>query len=262
MHSPRIRLPTKANRQLLFRSWNGERPQFASISKALSDDLQRFTILVATYSEENGRLRDTLAALHSVGSGPQPASYLLGQIEQDLTLLSSRIDARAAALRSVGHLVTRSKEVLLGAADGRVGKPQLLLENGRLVQRALFLERQMIAAKLQLRLHRDHSGLCRLKRRRAILSGDAAESVEDDESEVQRNKERARNLKRAIKHEKMRLARLTVGPTARELAAELIQRYWRGFATRRNLRPKRPPPDAESRDGSDLAGVATPRSAA
>jgi hypothetical protein len=116
----------------------------------------------------------------------------------------------------------------------------------------------MIAAKLQLRLHHDHRRLCGLKRQLAVLNGEEAESGEDDESEVQRNKERARNLRRAIEHEKARLVRLTVRPTAPELAAELIQRYWRGFATRRNLREKKgQPPAAGVTEFPELAEAVT-----
>jgi predicted RNase H-like nuclease (RuvC/YqgF family) len=89
----------------------------------------------------------------------------------------------------------------------------------------------MIAAKLQLRLHHDHRDFCRIKRRLARLAS-GSQDDEDEDEEIGRNRERIRNLKAAIEHEKTRLMRLTVPATREVQAAEMIQKHWRGFITR------------------------------
>jgi hypothetical protein len=182
------------------------------------------------------RLRDTLSAFNSLEGG---RPYLVEQFSSDLRELSQRIDARATQLRSLQNKVSRCKEAPLVAVENRAEKTQLLAENEQLVGRALWLERQMIVSKLRLRLDHDHRDFCRIKRRLGRLAGEG-EDDEDEDEEIGRNRERIKNLKASIEHEKARLMRLTVPATREVQAAELIQKYWRGFMVRRAGRPGSP----------------------
>jgi cell division septum initiation protein DivIVA len=173
-----------------------------------------------------------LAALNCLEGG---RPYLLEQFASELRELSQRIDARATRLRSLQNKVSRCKESPLVAVENRAEKTQLLAENEQLVGRALWLERQMITAKLQLRLDHDHRDFCRIKRALRRLAGGGHDSDDEDE-EIGRNRQRIKNLKAAIGHEKARLMRLTVPATREVQAAELIQKYWRGFVVRRKAR--------------------------
>jgi hypothetical protein len=57
----------------------------------------------------------------------------------------------------------------------------------------------------------------------------------DEDDELDRNKHILQNLKRAIEHEKNRLLRVTAPPTMESEAAEMIQKHWRGYLTRKRF---------------------------
>jgi hypothetical protein len=234
MHSPRIKIPAKISRQQAVRSWSGWRGQHSTVAKSLGDELTRFNVLVDEYAEENRRLRDTLAAFNSPTDTAEAQAFLTAQYEADIRQLSDRVDRRSARLDSLHKRVTREKPVEFLPIENRADKTQLLVENQRLIARALYLEKQMISAKLQLRLNHDHRDFCRLKREFARLSDDDIDG-DDENEELDRNNQILHNLKRAIDHEKNRLLRSTIPPSMEDEAAELIQRHWRGDLARRHF---------------------------
>jgi hypothetical protein len=87
----------------------------------------------------------------------------------------------------------------------------------------------MISGKLCLWLNHDYRDFCCLKRQLVLLTSAGSAETEMD-LEIQRNKERIRNLKQEIEHETNRLIRLAVSVTA-----ELIEKIWLGFAIRQRL---------------------------
>jgi hypothetical protein len=233
MHNPRIRIPAKSPRQILYRSWNGENPPVTSASKPLCDEVQRLSLIVSECSNQNARLRATLTAFADLGTSGSSA-FLLDQFQDDVNLLAQRIYDRSSILNDLHKELTAKKEELLVPVDNRAEKKQLLKENQQLVTRALYLEKQMISSKLRLRLNHDHREFCALKRQfERLTSPDAV--VSDEDVEIQRNKVRIKNLKRGIEHETQRLIRLAVPATVEVDAAELIQRVWRGFLARKRL---------------------------
>jgi hypothetical protein len=186
--------------------------------------------MVSECVEENNRLRQTLSAfsdLENTGSSP----YLLEQFEEDVRRLSHRIDERPGVLSDLHKQLASTKEERILPVDNRAEKKQLLKENKQLVNRALYLEKQMISSKLRLRLSHD---FCRLRRQLGRLASPGTPETAED-LEIQKNRERIKNLKRGIEHETKRLIRLAVPVTAEVEAAELIQRFWRGCLARQKL---------------------------
>lgn len=240
-----IHIPSKSPRNQVFRSWTGGKAPKSSTSKSLNDEINKFKTLVAEYQEENDRLRSTLSAF-ACTDDPSACEYLIEQFDNELKHLSQRIDKRSSTLASVNKKVTRTKAAIVKDVDNRDKKTNLISENQQLIARALYLEKQMISAKLQLRLNHDHRDFCRLKRQLARLV-DHDENAIDEEDEINDNRQRIATLKRAIEHEKNRLVRYTVPPTLEEEAAETIQRCWRGYMSRK-LNPK--PPRAPEADDS------------
>jgi hypothetical protein len=237
MHAPRIKIPVKTTRRRALRSWSGGRPPHSSVSKSLGDELARFSVLVDECAEENRRLRETLAAFNSPRENDDARAFLTAEYQEDLRQLSDRIDRRSVSLDSLHKRVTRAKPVEFLPSENRAEKTQLIVENQRLIARALYLEKQMISAKLQLRLNHDHRDFCRLKREFSRLSAEDDMNGDDENGELERNKKILRNLKKAIDHETTRLLRSTLPPTMEDEAAQLIQRHWRGYLVRRHFRP-------------------------
>jgi nucleotidyltransferase/DNA polymerase involved in DNA repair len=249
MHNPRIRLPAKSSREVPFRAWNGEKASITSASKPLQDEVQRFKGIVVDLTGENARLSATLSAFSEL-AGSDSSPFLLEQFEEDLRLLSRRIDGRSLRLTDLQKQLTAKKPDTVCPVDNRAEKKQLLIENRQLVTRALYLERQMISAKLRLRLNHDHRDFCKLKRKLANLAGDeVAETPEERETHA--NKETIKNLKHAIEHEKRRLMRIAVPATAEVEAAELIQSVWRGWRVRHGRGMDAMPPKRETPKKAD-----------
>lgn len=242
MFSPRIRLPTAPNtaRRSPGSSWNGGKPLHQSTSKPLENELKKFSLLVKDYEEENIRLRRLLNAFNTAEDNQESKDLIFSQFEEDLDLFQQRIDKRSLALNSIEKKVTRKREEEVKLNENSCEKTQLLVENQQLVNKALFLEKKMIASKLRLRLSHDHRDFCSLKRQSNQLSQNDMENNEEDEIYV--NKMKIHNLKSAIEHEKSRLMRITVPPTLEEEAAESIQRIWRGYSIRKmRLLQQKPP---------------------
>jgi hypothetical protein len=189
--------------------------------------------MVSECETQNNRLRSTLIAFSDLESS-NSSPYLVEQFEEDMRMLSRRIDDRATLLTELHKELMATKADQLIPVENRVEKKQLLKENQGLINRALYLEKQMISSKLRLRLSHDHRDFCKLKRQLARLTAPGAPETPED-IEIQRNKERIKQLKHGIEHETNRLIRLAVPPTPEVEAAELIQRTWRGFAARQQF---------------------------
>lgn len=234
MHSPRIRVPSQSAKATMYKSWAGAKPPKSSTSKPLQDEIEKFKILARQCEEENKRLLETLSAFNSVNESINSQTFLIDQFENELNQFSKRIDKRAILIDSIEKKSCRRKEAEFRNQDIFQEKTQLIAENEQLVNKALFLEKKMIAAKLKLRLNHDHRDFCRLKRQLSRLADDD-ESSNEEEMEIYRNKEIIRNLKNAIEHEKARLLRVSAPPSLEEEAAEIIQKVWRGYITRKKL---------------------------
>lgn len=233
MHSPRIRVPAQSSKATMYKSWIGAKPPKSSTSKPLQDEIEKFKILLRQCEEENRNLLSTLTAFNAINE-IDSQTFLIDQFENELNQISKRIDKRSILIDSIEKKSSRRKEAEFKNQDIYAEKTQLIAENAQLVNKALFLEKKMLAAKLKLRLSHDHRDFCRLKRQLSRLA-DNDESANEEEMEIYRNKEIIRNLKNAIEHEKTRLLRINAPPTLEEEAAEIIQKVWRGYKTRKAL---------------------------
>lgn len=231
MNSARIRLPNQSTKPTMYKSWNGGKPPKSSTSKPLQDEIEKFKIRVKQCEEENRNLHDTLSAFNKLDDNSSQV-FLIDQFENDLNQIQKRIDSRSLLITSIEKKSSRRKEGEYKNQSIFQEKTQLIAENQQLINKALFLEKKMIAAKLKLRLSHDHRDFCRLKRQLVRLAN-YDENPNEEENEILHNKIMIRNLKNAIEHEKKRLMRITSPPTIEEEAAEIIQKVWRGYVVRK-----------------------------
>ena len=183
MKGPSIMVPSSKPRQLIYRSWTSSRPPKSSTSKPLKDEIAKFRIRAIELQEENTMLRNTLAAFSSLDD-PNSMEFLIQQFETELKEMSQRIDKRSTVLNSIDKKLRKRKAATLdGVENIQEQKTQLIAENHQLVARALYLEKQMISAKLRLRLNHDHRDFCRLKRQLGRLA-DNDENPNDEEDEI------------------------------------------------------------------------------
>lgn len=250
MHSPRIRVPAQSARTTMYKSWVGAKPPKSSTSKPLQDEIEKFKILSRQCEEENRNLLNTLSAFNSINE-IDSQTFLIDQFENELNQISKRIDKRSILINSIEKKSSRKKEAAFKNQDMFQEKTQLIAENEQLVNKALFLEKKMIAAKLKLRLNHDHRDFCRLKRQLSRLADDD-DTSNDEEMEIYRNKEIIRNLKNAIEHEKARLLQINAPPTLEEEAAIIIQKIWRGYITRKSLSHASKPQNAVNNQTNSL----------
>lgn len=231
MKGPTISIPSRSPRQMIHRSWTRSKPPKSSTSKPLNREISKFRIRVLELQDENELLRSTLAAFSTLDD-PRSVDFLLDQFQKEVSELSKRIDARSSMLDSLNKKLGKTKPATVdGTENQQEQKTQLIAENHKLVARALYLEKQMIAAKLRLRLNHDHRDFCRLKRQLARLA-ENDHSANEEEDEINRNRKIIANLKQAIEHERNRLLQLELPATREEDAAEMIQKHWRGFYCR------------------------------
>lgn len=234
MKGPSISVPSRSPRQMIYRSWTRSKPPKSSTSKPLNREISKFRIRVIEYQEANDLLRSTLTAFSTL-EDPDSQNFLLEQFQKEVAELSKRLDQRSTMLDSLDKKLGKTKPATIdGTENQQEQKTQLIAENQKLVARALYLEKQMISAKLRLRLNHDHRDFCRLKRQLARLA-DNDSSGADEDAEINKNRRVIANLKQAIEHERQRLLQLELPPTREEDAAELIQRYWRGFSCRQKV---------------------------
>ena len=243
MKGPSIAIPSRSPRQVIHRSWTNSKPPKSSTSKPLNREISKFRIRVVELQDENDLLRSTLTAFSTI-QNPESVDFLLGQFQSEISEFSKRLDERSTMIASVSKKLGKTKPAMIDGTENQQEQKKILIaENHKLVARALYLEKQMIAAKLRLRLNHDHRDFCRLKRQLGRLAQNDNAGNEEEE-EINRNRRTISNLKQAIEHERQRLVQLELPPTREEDAAELIQRYWRGF----NCRQKVGKPWKEKRD--------------
>ena len=243
MKGPSIAIPSRSPRQVIHRSWTHSKPPKSSTSKPLNREISKFRIRVVELQDENDLLRSTLTAFSTI-QNPGSVDFLLEQFRSEIAEFSKRLDERSTMIGSVSKKLGKTKPATIDGTENQQEQKKILMaENQKLVARALYLEKQMIAAKLRLRLNHDHRDFCRLKRQLARLAQNDNTGNEEEE-EINRNRRIISNLKQAIEHERQRIVQLELPPTREEDAAELIQRYWRGF----NCRQKTGKPWKEKRD--------------
>lgn len=100
-----------------------------------------------------------------------------------------------------------------------------------LVSLALYQEREIIVAKLKLKLQHDQRDLGKIREK----FNDLDNWKDDNFDKIRQEKEKIHHLKELITLERSRIARIKHFTNERDLAAISIQSAWRGFMVRKGI---------------------------
>jgi len=201
-------------------------------------DNSYITGIVDELQKSNKRLKNTIDCLTGAISSKEKRLMLYKDFEKDLTDGLSKLEKRHQKLMEI------EKNVLSFAPPESCGsnkgdKKQLMTEEHKYLRECtLSYERRILLSRMKLRLYHDRRDLSMLRKNLNAFEGGGF-SREEDEKIEHSLKTQIKNLKHYINHEKYRIAR-EKHPLAREHeAAAIIQAFWRGYITRRNLKTKK-----------------------
>ena len=248
MKGPSIAIPSRSPRQVIHRSWTNSKPPKSSTSKPLNREISKFRIRVVELQDENDLLRSTLTAFSTI-QNPESVDFLLGQFQSEISEFSKRLDERSTMIASVSKKLGKTKPAMIDGTENQQEQKKILMaENHKLVARALYLEKQMIAAKLRLRLNHDHRDLSHLRRVLNKMEGGGGDYREDEEI-TENLKAAIGRLRDGIEAERERIRIATLPDTDEYDAAVIIQKNVRGFLYRISHEPiVRPTPRTERQE--------------
>jgi hypothetical protein len=196
--------------------------------------------VVGRLERENRTLRKLHESL-SLPWNPGFSPFLNAHFESRLSRLKARLNTYYCSLMELDREVRSTRVIDGGSLDDKCEKTRLLGLNDRLIDRVLFQEQQILVDKLRLRLLHDHRDICVAREQLELVR-----QGRDPPAPDTRQKERIRNLKGAIEHERWRIALLRSGHAELHIAAAVIQKTWRGYSYRRRNPTLSEPPAREA----------------
>ena len=209
------------------RPWQRSSTGNKSVTSPLQNEIATIARHCARLEQENKRLT---ALINAFKSTKKNSAVLKAHFDERLSQLENRVMGRLAKLGDIEFDAKAACLRLNPEQEDPIGKTQLLDENARLVQIALYQEQATIVDRLKLKVFHDHRKIqCFKSLFQKAKKGEEIDVV-DENAFVE--KLRLRILKDAIEYEKWRIAVLRSPQYRLNEAATIIQKTWRGYIQR------------------------------